>query len=301
MSGREFVDPVAALVPVDPVAAIVDDPVQAVANKAAAVVPFDRLLDERAVQHVSTMRVWIGRVRAIVLPMIVSYTFTQEELDAMHEAREIVIVDKDSQERAWRIRRTLGEARRAIESHYLGLRRPFNKITKAISGLEERDAVPVAEAEGTIDPKILTYDNIARELEEKERREKQAAADAEAIRKRDEAAAAMTRVAAAETDPGVKAALTSEAAAIAASPATAATVKVESQRASVKGTGRTESHEAEIVDKLGYIKAVAAGRVPLDSVEIKPAWANGKAKELREQLAASFPFLRYIKGEGTRG
>lgn len=294
----EFVDPMTALA--------TRETLPSVDKRAAVVRDLERALapiaeQPRAVAHTSTMRVWIDKARAIVLPVITSFTFTQDALDALHTAHEIAITDAASQLDGFNVRKTLGQTRREAIDWYETLRQPFNRTAKAIIGLQDRDVVPITEAEQVLGVKLIAYEKEARRLEEEERQRLQAIADAAARQAQADAAAAMQRVAEAEPDPMVKVALTAEAAGIAAVPVSAAAVSVPSLRARTRGVGFTETHTGELLNKFEFIKAVAAGRIPLDAVEIKQSWIDGKARELQAQLGVVYTFLKYVKHEGTRG
>lgn len=255
----------------------------------------------RDVEHQTTMRVWIDKVKGIVLPTVTSYTFTQDELNAIHAAHELVITDKATQAHGWDVLKALKTSRRAVTSWYETLRKPFNEIAKAIIGLEDRDAEPVTDAEHILGFKLKAYDDEAARLDAIERQRLQEEADAQARAEQLRAAAALQRVADIESDPGVKTALTSEAAAIAAAPVAAPSVQITSRRAVSRGAGFTVRWTGEVLDRMKFIKAVATGRIPLDAVEIRQEWVDSKARELHEQLGVVYPFLKVIKHDGTRG
>ena len=294
-----FVDPVAALVAREQQG--ISAALEQIDADITRAVGIPAALMEKDAQHQSKMRVWIDQARAIVLPTVTSFTFTQGDLDAIHEAHECAITDKATQARGWEIRKCLGSTRRNAVSWYEELRKPFRAVAEAIIGLQDRDVVPITEAEHVLGEKLIAYEKKAKAEEEEERKAKQAIADAEARAAQLRAAAAMQTVADAEPDPGVKAALTREATGIAKAPVAAASVTVASRRASVRGAGVTERHTGELLNKMEFVKAVVAGRIPLDAVDVRQSWIDDKARELKEQLGVVFPFLKHVKHDGTRG
>lgn len=264
------------------------DPVEALADLDTKIAP-------------TGLQVWIDRVKAIALPVVRSYTFTQGELDGLHEARTIIVNSKDSQRRAWEVLKAIKATRKNATTWYETLRKPFRDVASAIIDLESRDAVPIADAERALGDKIRTYDDEQTRLERVERDRLQAIEDERVRVEQQRSAETMMRLADAQTDDNLKGAFEREAVAIAQTPVAAPRVSVPTQRAQVKGVGFTTTYTGEVTNKRAFIKAVASGKISLDAVEMSQAWVNAKVRELKEQTPTVYPFIKVIKDRPTRG
>jgi hypothetical protein len=281
----DFIDPVAALAAAEPA------PTTAV---------------ERIARHTSTLRVWIDKVKAIALPAIVSFTFTDSDLQAIHEAHEIAIDDRMSHERALRLLKVLKATRANATEYYETMRRPYRGVAEAVIGLQERDVVPVDDAERTLETKCRAYDQIERQREAEERLRLQAIEDQKAADARARAADAMARVAEQHPEPEVRAAILQESQAIATAPIAATRAVVPTNRAHVSGVRlRPDRYVGELIDgslkgRLAFVKAVLTKKLPIDAIEISQTWIDAQARQHKDQLSVIYPLLRAVKNPPTK-
>lgn len=298
MSADVFVDPVEALAAAEAFEAE-RDPVEALALVGGLALPFAAIV--MTAPSAETVRA-LEQARGIALPSLGAFTFTQSDLDTIKEGATHAVTDKTSQERGWRLIKVLKAGRKACTDFYGDMRKPYRQVADAIVDLEQQDLPRFAEVEQQLGARIEAYDRAEEARERIERERLQAIADREAREEQERLAESMRRVASAEKHPSTAAAMTREAEAIAQAPVAAATVHVESNRARVKGVGLGAwQYSGELLDKKAFIDKVAAGEIPLDAVDVRQAWINQTATDLKDALQAKYPFLRLHKKRGTRG
>lgn len=174
-----------------------------------------------------------------------------------------------------RRREQLEETRKAITG-------PLDEAKKRIMELFAPALSRITEGETYVRKAISDYDEVV-----KRQLEQEAAAAAAAARMAQEAALARAAELEAEgrEDEAEEVRYQAEAMPL--------------QQETVRVAGGTTRWKAEVTDKRAFIKAVAAGKIPLEFVDVNMPKLNGIARSLQTSMAASYPGARAVAERST--
>jgi hypothetical protein len=213
----------------------------------------DRLPDlaKRIAASVTKLRWVLQEPEKALLERARAYQDIATEQDALSVGQDLVAIKR---------------IRRAGETHYELLKRPFNMIRQVILTYEGEDVSVWERAEKKLDRMSTEWRREKLRLEAQELQERQRIADLQAAEEHERQVQALEHVAEVETNPVVQEALLIEAEALSKAPVVAPQVTIESEVPIVPGLGFTKRYKAEIQGDaalLKFIKAIGAKKVPL--------------------------------------
>lgn len=284
------------------------DPMKALATRASSAALQQASTTERdkaraAVDlHMTDNDKIAASVKGTTLPAVAKFDWKAVQVDDLKAAREIVIDSKESQASAWELLKRIRATRKAVESWYDAIKKPYNAVRSAILSLADRDGTMAKTVDDLLFAKIDAYDVAERQREERERLQREADERLLAEHTQQQAAAALDRHADEQDDPALRDALKTEAAAIAAAPVQTPAVKVTSNRAVVKGAFFRETWTGHVTDQSAFLKAIIAGKIPMNAITVNQTWLNQSATSLKENMGKVFPgtAAKSNRSAGTR-
>lgn len=238
---------------------------------------------------------------------------------------KVVIKDQDTYETAVGYRKTLKQMEKDLEEKRKTIVDPLNKVKEAVQALFNPVKMRIDNSrrhvESLIDAYELEQERIRQEKEEKLRREAKAEEDrqrkvkedqerawrekqekAEADQRRLEAEAAKTKNAKEKSEKEAAAAKAKEEADKAAAKAEERRQEAEAVQVvapivaptvqKVDNTSTRENWSAEVVDMMALVKAVAAGKAPINWLKVDQVAINKQATATRNSL--QFPGLKFV-------
>lgn len=280
-------------------------PSPAIPKPAAQAMTLDKLpaLAERIKSSIANLRLALQAPERQLVSRAVTLKAIVTPEDAEDAGRDLVMIKR---------------IRRAGETHYDLLKRPFNQVRSLVLGWEGEDVGELITAEKNLDRLIVSWRREQIRRDEAARAEQQRLADLAAREEHDRQVAALQRVADVELNPIVAEALVHEAQSLAQAPVAAPLVYVESSVPVIPRLSFTKTYRAEIVgdpDLLRFVKAIAAKKIPLrasvgivlakddagkDRIGIYTSpWLNDQARANDGEL--TFPGVTVRDIEGTAG
>lgn len=273
----------------------------------AAALTLDKLptLAERIKASIAHLRWHLGVPEQALLKRARALTEIESAEQAEDVGRDLVAIKR---------------VRRAGETHYELLKRPFNAVRTLILGWESADVEPWERAEKKLDKAIVAWRREQQRRDAERQAEEQRKADEAAQAEHTRQVQALEAVAEQSADPEIRDALQVEAAQLAQAPVVAPQVQVESSVPYVPGLGFTRRYAVEIQGdaKLrAFLKAVSAKNSPLPIVAAlglrladddegnvrsgiyTSAWLNDQARASDGDVR--YPGVTVVVIEGTRG
>ena len=234
------------------------------------------------------------------------YDMTDDEAALLDEGHALTIRDADTFRRGGEILVEAKRISRKIEDRYGWIKKPINALRALVLEMEKADGQPWVTLIDRLVPAVTAYDKQQKVAAEQERLRLQKIADDAAAALRAQQVAAVQQVAETEANPQAKKSLLREAVAIAAAPIVSAKAAAP---APVKVAGLSISHgkkEAEIIDLMAVVKAVAQGKLPISVLEPErlrkehPA-LDKLAASMGESLTALCAGVKVVEKSSTRG
>lgn len=181
-----------------------------------------------------------------------------------------------------------------IAGHHDAQKTSVNGVRTEMLRIEKIDTIPWTNREARLAEEMSEWKAEQDRIDRERQRREQEEADRKAREEQQARADALKRVAKAEKDPELKTALKDEAKTIEKAPIMAASVPVRSSVPHVPGVSHSKTYEAEVFDLSALVKAVAAGKVPLNAIQADQSFLNKQAKALGETLTSLYPGVKAV-------
>jgi hypothetical protein len=197
-------------------------------------------------------------------------------------AKEIVVKDATTYQMAGETWKDLTGLEKRIKEYWEGDVDAAHKLHKSLTAKRDAMLKPVGERKTALRMEMRTFEDEEKRI----RREAQAKAEAEAKREAEEAA--LTHAVELEANGHREAAE-----ALIAAPVVAPPVFIPSTTPTGFGNATRRTWGAEILNLMNLVKAVAAGKVPIQAIEGNMVFLNGQARMMKSALA--YPGVRAME------
>jgi hypothetical protein len=207
--------------------------------------------------------------------------------------------DAEKAERMNLLMRGVADVRRKIEAFYEDQKRPINKLRAQVLEFERVDLGLVTPLETSMKTAHATWYRIAQAKAAQKAIADQAIVDKALADQRAAQVETLTRVAEAEPDAAVAAAIQTEAASLAAAPLPRH--HVEPVKVPTFGTPVVETYEPSVVDLKAFVDAISSsngGVIPYEAVTPSATWLKTWATQTKG--GATLPGVTVKIGDSTR-
>lgn len=208
--------------------------------------------------------------------------------DLMAQAESAVIVTPEDYQARGADLNEIKRRMKALEEKRLSLTRPLDAAKKGIMDLFRTPIETLNNAATVLNMKLVTWTNE----QERKRREEESRIQEE-LRKREEEERLQAAIEAEQAGE------TAEAAKILETPAPVAPVKLASTVPSSAALHTRETWSADGTDLMATVKAIAAGKAPLQAVQFDMVFLNQQARAYKS--AMNIPGVRAVSKKGMAG